>query len=453
MAIPRDPAPDSSIFLLREGYEFIWNRCRRFDSDLFQTRIMGKKTICIHGPEAAALFYDTTKFQRHRAVPRRVVTSLFGKGAVHTLDDAMHQTRKAAFLRLMTPAQMERLMAETAQCWRRAIGRWEQQSGPIVLLEEARCILAEAICNWAGVPIRPTELSERARDLANMVDAFGGFGPRLWQGKLARMRSERWIGRLIQQTRRGALHPDSNTALYAMAHHRDVNGKQLSTKTAAVELLNVLRPTVAIAWYVAFAALALHEHPEAREAIAREPIGEGAGKYADLFMQEVRRFYPFTPYLGAKVRSAFEWRGHAFEPGTLVLLDVYGTHHDPRVWTSAEVFQPERFREWGESLYDFMPQGGGEHATGHRCPGEWITMHNLTLALHFLTRCTTYDVAPDQDLTIDLTRMPTRPKSGFVIRNVRSTPALQLVAPRLPSLTAARDVTKNRATAQPVLVA
>jgi fatty-acid peroxygenase len=453
MSIARDSSLDASIHVLREGYEFIWNRCRRFDSDLFATRILGLPTICIHGPEAAALFYDTTKFRRHRAVPRRVVTSLFGKGAVHTLDDAAHQARKAAFLRLMSPAQMERLMSETARCWRRAIDRWEKQLRPVVLFDEAQCILAESICRWAGVPIPPTELTKRARDLANMVDAFGGVGPRLWQGKLARMRSERWIARLIERTRRGTLHPEPNSALYVMAHHRDADGTQLDTKTAAVEVLNVLRPTVAIAWYVAFAAHALHENPQARELIAREPIGEGAGKYADWFMQEVRRFYPFTPYLGAKVRTEFEWRGHRFEPGTLVLLDVYGTHHDPRVWASPEVFQPERFREWSGGLYDFMPQGGGEHAGGHRCPGEWITMHNLTLALHFLTRCMRYEVVAGQDLTIDLSRMPTRPKSGFMIRNVRATSALQLAVPRLPSASAAGDVTTSQEPARTSAVA
>jgi fatty-acid peroxygenase len=452
MAIPRDTAFDSSLNLVREGYDFIWNRCQRFGSDQFETRIMGQKTVCIHGPEAAALFYDNTKFQRERAVPRRVVTSLFGKGAVHTLDDAAHQHRKAAFLRLMTPAEMTRLMDETAQSWRRSVHRWEKQIRPIVLFDEVRCLLAEAICSWAGVPLRPTERDMRGRDLAYMVDSFGGVGPRMWRGKLARVRCERWIGRLIDRTRRGDLHPKPDTGLHVMAHHRDLDGQPLDTKTAAVELLNILRPTVAIAWYVAFAAVALHEHPELRDKIAREAVGEEAGEYADLFMQEVRRFYPFTPYLGAKVRSSFHWKGHDFKPGDLVLLDVYGTHHDPRVWPRADVFEPERFREWSGGLYDFMPQGGGEHATGHRCPGEWITMHNLTLALHFLTRCVTYEMVPGQDLSMDRTRMPTRPKSGVLLRNVRATAALHLAAPRLPSTAAVCGVPtspKHAPTQQP----
>lgn len=85
--IPRDPALDGTLSILNEGYDYIWNRCRRLDSDLFQTRVMGMQTVCIHGRDAAKLFYSE-RFQRRRALPRRVVTSLFGKHAVHTLDDA-----------------------------------------------------------------------------------------------------------------------------------------------------------------------------------------------------------------------------------------------------------------------------------------------------------------------------------------------------------------------------
>src|SRR3954470_14408327 len=91
-SIPHDPALDSTLSLMREGYEFIWNRCRRFDSDLFTARVMGRPVVCIHGREAAELFYDARKLERGGALPRRVVTALFGRpAAVHTLDDDAHR--------------------------------------------------------------------------------------------------------------------------------------------------------------------------------------------------------------------------------------------------------------------------------------------------------------------------------------------------------------------------
>jgi fatty-acid peroxygenase len=223
-----------------------------------------------------------------------------------------------------------------------------------------------------------------------------------------------------------------------MAHVRDTNGKLLSPKLAAVEVINVIRPTVAVAWYVCFAAHALHAHPEWRQKLAGERDAGGHGEQIDCFMQEVRRFYPFTPYLGAKARIAFDWQGHRFEPGTLVLLDVHGTNHDARLWDEPDQFRPQRFERGHDDAYAFIPQGGGPR-TGHRCPGEWITMHSVALALHFLTRCITYAVPLAQDLRIDLARMPTRPGSGMILSDVRALDALLAPVPSAPSITAARD--------------
>jgi len=436
-SIPHDPALDSTLSLMHEGYEFIWNRCRRFHSDLFTARVMGRPVVCIHGREAAELFYDTRRLGRGGALPRRVVTSLFGTRAVHTLDDDAHRRRKAAFLSLMGPSRLDDLIGETARQWQIAIRGWPGRDR-VVVFDEAERVLAAAACSWAGVPVATADVAARARDLGAMVDAFGGVGPRLWRGKLARRRTERWITGLVEQVRRGALRGDPRSALHVMAQLHEADGSLLDAHTAAVEVINVIRPTVAIAWYVAFAALALHTHPIAAEQLAREPPAGRAGDHADHFMQEVRRFYPFVPYLSAQVRSQFTWRGHAFEPGTLVLLDVYGTLRDPRIWEAPDEFWPERFAHWRGGAFELIPQGGGDRATGHRCPGEWITMHQIALALHLLTRCVTYAVVANQDLSFDLGRVPTRPRSGFVICNVRTQPALDAEPPLRPSHAAAR---------------
>jgi fatty-acid peroxygenase len=431
--IAHDPAIDSTLAMMREGYPFIWNRCRRFESDIFTARIMGKPAVCIHGPEAARLFYDDSKLQRRGAVPRRVVASLFGKKAVHTLDDAAHRHRKAAFMSLMTPASLERLVGYTAEHWQLAIQRWEKAAS-VVVFDEAQAILTAAACDWVGIPLEPDEAPLRARQLGAMVDAFGGAGPRLWRGRLARISAERWIERYVDEVRAGHLAAERNSALDVLASYRDMKGRRLDTEVVAVELLNLIRPTAAIAWYVADAAAALHRFPEERAKL----VGDGSESYAPLFVEEVRRFYPFTPYLGAIVREPFEWRGHAFHVGTLVLLDVYGANHDPRLWSRPETFQPERFRERTEGAFTYIPQGGGDPNQGHRCAGERVATLLLEQAVGFLARGITYEVDPRQDLTLDLSRMPTRPNSGVVIRNVHPTAALEL-EPNRAAATAYRD--------------
>jgi hypothetical protein len=92
-------------------------------------------------------------------------------------------------------------------------------------------------------------------------------------------------------------------------------------------------------------------------------------------------------------------------------------------------FRPNRFRGWNGDPFAFIPQGGGVVTSGHRCPGEGITMDAVKLALHFLTRCMTYEVVPSQDLSFDLRRMPTKPVSGFLIRRVRATTTLDSEPP------------------------
>ena len=168
--VPRDPAFDSTLALLREGYAFLWNRCRRLRSDAFLTRLMGRRTLCLHGPEAAALFYDDARVQRRGAVPRPLGTSIFGKGALQTLDGDEHRRRKEAFLALMAPASLARLAATTAAAWRDAVRRWEA-APEIVLFDEARQVLARGVCAWAGLPLPARDVARRARDLAAMVKA------------------------------------------------------------------------------------------------------------------------------------------------------------------------------------------------------------------------------------------------------------------------------------------
>jgi fatty-acid peroxygenase len=232
------------------------------------------------------------------------------------------------------------------------------------------------------------------------------------------MQTERWARHTIERIRDRKLDVPVGSPAYTIALHRDLEGELLSVGTAAVELINVLRPTVAVARYVVFAALALHDHPHLRPAvIAAAQAGDDA--YLECFTQEVRRYYPFFPVIGGRVREEFEWRGHRFGKGEWVLLDMYGTNHDGRIWQQPQVFDPQRFQDWDGNPYTLIPQGGGEYAGGHRCPGEPATIEIVKRALRLLTTAMDYDV-PEQDLHIDLGKMPALPQSKFVMRNVHS---------------------------------
>lgn len=409
--IPRDPLPDGTLGLLSEGYRFISNRCRRFGTDLFRTRLMLTPAVCMMGEEAARVFYEVDRFTRRGAVPTSTLTLLQDKGSVQTLDGGEHRWQKRMFMSLMTPDTMGRLADRTASEWRRSIVR-RRDGRTIVLLDETEAILCRATCAWAGISLADEAAAERTRELSAMIDGAGAFGPRNWRGQILRRRTERWAEELIRHIRMGELDVDEDGPLGVIARHRDEDGVFLPENVAAVELLNLLRPTVAIARYVVFAALALHEHPSWRERIAG---GDEEALHA--FVQEVRRFFPFFPFVGGRVREPFEWRDHRFAAGDWVLLDLYGTDRDPRSWPEPEAFRPERFLGCSPRANALVPQGGGDHFSGHRCAGEWITIELIKVAVRMLTTGMRYSV-PEQDLRVGLARMPARPASGFVIADV-----------------------------------
>jgi len=376
----------------------------------------------LHGQDGAALFYDNDRFMRTGAIPRRIQTTLMGLHGIQTLDDGKHRRRKELFMSVMTPDSLHKLMEFMAADWRYSIKQWTMQE-QVILFPEVQELLCRAACAWTGVPLAEEEVAHRTRDFRRMVDAFGGVGPRHWRGKRARSRAESWIKGIIKQIRQKKLQVPEDSAAYRIAWHRDANNKLLSLQMAAIELINIIRPITAIGWYITFAALALHEYPESQ---ARLQAGDE--EYLGWFVHEVRRYYPFAPFLGNIVRKDFEWKGYKFPKGRLVLLDVYGTNHDEHQWHQPEQFRPERFQSWDGSAFNFIPQGGGEYLTGHRCAGEWLTIETLKLAVTYLTKGMTYDVPP-QNLDFPLDRMPTLPQSGFIIENARPTGAVG-AAPR-----------------------
>ncbi len=414
MGIPHEKTLDSSAALLMEGYQFIPKRRSRFQSDIFATRLLGKKVICFGGEEGASMFYNEALFQRKGALPKRVQKSLFGENAVQGMDGEAHEHRKQLFMSLMTPERMQLLGDLTMDQWKARVSSWEK-AGQVELFEEAKQVLCEAACLWAGVPLKKAEVKERADDLWYMVDAFGAVGPRHWRGRIARNRSEKWIRGAIEDIRSGNLRAPKESAAYKMAFHRDLKGNLLDTQIAAVELINVIRPTVAVSIFIAFGALALHRLPQ-----YRKKLQAGDDEFLQMFVQEIRRFFPFVPVLGARVRKEFTWKGHHFEKGRLVLLDIYGTNHDPRLWEDPGAFRPERFKDWDGGLFDLIPQGGGDADKGHRCPGEAATLTIMKATMEFLQDVIDYDVPEAiQNLDYSLTRMPSLPKSGVVMVNIK----------------------------------
>ena len=408
-AVGEHPYREMAPALFTDGYRALSHAFDRYETDAFTARLLGRPTIFLRGHDGARLFYDETRFVRAGAVPGPVRRTLFGKGTVHGLDGPAHRHRKAMFVGLADHDSAVRVADLAEAHWDAAVRRW-RRDGRAVLFDEAVRVFGEAVCEWADLPAE-TDRDERVRDLAAIVYGFGSVGPRHVRARLARRRSTRWARGLIAGVREGRLHTTPGTALATVAEHRDTDGERLDETSAADELINLLRPTVAVAWLVAFAALAVHHHPEWRERLA-----SGESGVARAFAHEVRRRFPFAPMLAARARGDFDWRGHHVAAGQTAILDIYATDHHAGLWPRPERFDPSRFLHHEPGRYELIPQGGGEPEAGHRCPGEPFTMELLGRASRFLARLE-YTVPP-QDLRYSTASIPTRPRSGFVITEV-----------------------------------
>src|SRR5690606_14493593 len=116
-----------------------------------------------------------------------------------------------------------------------------------------------------------------------------------------------------------------------------------------------------------------------------------------------------------RVSESFLWRGQQFDEGARVLLDLHGTNRDERHWDDPKQFRPGRFLGERRHPYAFIPQGGGEVATGHRCPGEPVTVSIMLATLDFLLARVANHPVPLEKLRVDTHRLPALPAHPIYI--------------------------------------
>ena len=135
---------------------FIPRRCARYNTDIFETRLMLRKAICASGEEAAQMFFVPDRFTRKGAIPPTALMLLQDKGSVQTLDGEPHRQRKQMFMSFTTPASRQQLVDILVEQWRTRLKKWADMDR-VVLHHEAGAILCRAICRWAGIPLSEHE--------------------------------------------------------------------------------------------------------------------------------------------------------------------------------------------------------------------------------------------------------------------------------------------------------
>lgn len=384
-----------------------------------ETKFMFEDALIVRGADGIDFFYDEDVIERAGAMPHAVGDALVGAQAVHNLDGEAHKVRKQEMAHMAYDddrvAQFAPIIAEEVD---RIVESWKGAQGNVH--HDMSLAYGRAALRWAGVDLPQDEADEVVERMTTLLDTFGkpaGTPTAFWQRK----KLNDWSEKLITSVRAGETQAPADSVLEHMANLKDEQGELVDDLTAGVELQNLTRPVVAAGIFATFAAIALVENPDWRvrvhEAVEKHDGLPSEVREAIAFSQEVRRFYPFVPMFPAKAKKDTEFKGCPVHEGERVILDFIGTLHSPEEWENPGTFDPERFMQFAnqseaESIKAFIPQGGADVRTGHRCPGEKLAVTALSTTVAAMSRPEVQISSDKADTTYPMDTMLTRPKTG-----------------------------------------
>src|SRR5699024_5115240 len=147
-------------------------------------------------------------------------------------------------LPMLEPSAVASFTQTLREAWERRSSQWKPAVRR-VLFTEFNAALTEAALLWSGETADARTVAARCSGLTAKIGSAGSVGPTNWRARMLRRRAESWAAATVEGIRSGAVPASSDGMARAIAEHRE-EGLLLTPSIAAVELLNVLRPIVAV---------------------------------------------------------------------------------------------------------------------------------------------------------------------------------------------------------------
>jgi cytochrome P450 len=132
--------------------------------------------------------------------------------------------------------------------------------------------------------------------------------------------------------------------------------------------------------------------------------------YTDMIVREAMRLYPPAAGFAREPIEDVTIGGYLVPKGSLVTVNTYALHRDPRFFADPERFDPDRFAPgWEDRVprYAYLPFGGGPRV----CIGNGFAMMEARLVLATIAQRCRLSLEPGQDV-VPVQLVTTRPKNG-----------------------------------------
>ena len=147
--------------------------------------------------------------------------------------------------------------------------------------------------------------------------------------------------------------------------------------------------------------------------------------YLKAIITKTQRLYPSSPLLLPHYSSDdCTIGGYDVPRDTMVLVNAWAIHRDPKLWADAECFKPERFENNVENEgYKLMPFGLGRRA----CPGVGLAQRIMGFTLGSLIQCFEWERISEEKIDMAEGNGIIMPKVGPLEAMCKSRPIMNVV--------------------------
>ncbi|MFL5907605.1 MAG: cytochrome P450 [Solirubrobacterales bacterium] len=364
--------------------------------DVFSIRLLTARPLVVSAdPEAVEALMGSDPISAHAGEARRRILPFASPRSVFGGDERAHAAARGRIESAFAPELMEERRTEIARIAERHLERWPR-GRPFRLLPRIRTLLDEVFVRLLlGVREEETALG-LVLAMRRMLWTPGN-PPVSLPGRGNGLMGD--VGEILFERRQA---PVARLLARAVEERRfdregmDVLGRMvraeppLDTPEIVDELMSTLMaaqepPSIALSWIVD----RLSRHPGAAEQFLTSP--ESAA--GDATVKETLRLHP--PAAGVLRRLTLpmplgEW---VVPAGATVIMPIAMVQRDPRIWSNADAFRPERWLSETPPAFHF-PFGGG----ARRCIGEPLALAEIrTVIPAILGRLSLRPIRPEPE--------------------------------------------------------